>query len=128
MNGIDLGLFCSTPMVAVSRNIGTKVAIDMLMTGELISADRALAAGLVSRLATPDRLRHECDGVVEQLLARPAKVLALGKRAFYEQLPMSLPKAYSFASAVIIDNFLMEEAEEGIDAFIAKRRPRWQSA
>ncbi len=126
VNGIDVGLFCSTPMVALSRNVGAKTALDMLMTGEMIDADRALAVGLVSRVAQPDALRAETDAVVDRLLARPPHVLALGKKAFYEQLRMSLSDAYRFASATIVDNMLMDEAEEGIAAFIDKRKPKWQ--
>jgi len=125
VNGIDVGLFCSTPMVALSRNVGSKTALDMLMTGEMIDADRALAAGLVSRIAQPDHLRAETEGVVERLLARPPHVQALGKKAFYEQLRMPLGEAYDFASATIIDNMLMDEAKEGIGAFIEKRKPQW---
>jgi enoyl-CoA hydratase/carnithine racemase len=126
VNGIDVGLFCSTPMVALSRNVAPKTALDMLMTGEMIDADRALAAGLVSRLALPGELRAETDKVVDRLLARPPSVLALGKRAFYEQLRMPLPDAYRFGSATIVDNMLMDEAEEGIAAFIEKRKPAWR--
>ena len=86
VNGIDLGLFCSTPMVALSRNVSPKAALDMLMTGEMISAERALEAGLVSRVVPAQALRAETDKVVERLLARPSAVLALGKQAFYDQL------------------------------------------
>jgi enoyl-CoA hydratase/carnithine racemase len=125
VNGIDVGLFCSTPMVALSRNIGAKTALDMLMTGELIDADRALAMGLVSRVADPDRLREETDKVVERLLARPGKVLALGKQAFYAQLTKPVPDAYQATTATIVDNMLMDEAAEGIAAFIEKRTPQW---
>ncbi len=125
VNGIDAGLFCSTPMVALSRNVPVKTALDMLMTGEMIDADRALAVGLVSRVAPPAELRAETDRVVDRLLARPPAVLALGKQAFYRQLRMPLAAAYDFASAAIVDNMLMDEAEEGIGAFLEKRRPRW---
>jgi len=127
VNGIDVGLFCSTPMVALSRSIGPKTALDMLMTGEMIDADRALAAGLVSRVVPPERLGSETDDVVDRLLTRPAEVLALGKKAFYEQLRMPVAEAYDFASATIVGNMLMDEAKEGISAFIEKRKPRWSS-
>jgi enoyl-CoA hydratase/carnithine racemase len=112
-------------MVALSRSVGPKAALDMLMTGEMIDAERALAAGLVSRVAAPDTLRLETDKVIDRLLARPAKVLALGKRAFYEQLRLPLADAYRLGSTTIVDNMLMREAEEGIDAFVEKRRPTW---
>ena len=125
VNGIDLGLFCSTPMVALSRNVSPKTALDMLMTGELIPAARALAAGLVSRVVPAEELRAETDRVVERLLARPPRVLALGKRAYHEQLRMSVPDAYRLGTLTIVDNMLMEEAEEGIAAFFDKRKPRW---
>lgn len=128
VNGIDVGLFCSTPMVALSRNVGSKTALDMLMTGEMIDADRALATGLVSRVAQPERLREETDGVVDRLLARPASVLALGKKAFYEQLRLPLSDAYRLGSAVIVGNMLMEEAKEGIGAFVEKRKPKWRDS
>jgi enoyl-CoA hydratase/carnithine racemase len=126
VNGIDVGLFCSTPMVALSRNVAPKTALDMLMTGEMIDADRALAVGLVSRIALPGELRAETDKVIDRLLARPPNVLALGKRAFYEQLRMPLADAYGLGSATIVGNMLMGEAEEGIAAFIEKRKPAWR--
>jgi enoyl-CoA hydratase/carnithine racemase len=125
VNGIDLGLFCSTPMVALSRNVSPKTALDMLMTGEMISAERALAAGLVSRIVPAAELRAETDRVIERLLARPSAVLALGKKAFAEQLSMPVAEAYRFATATIVDNMLMEEAKEGIGAFFGKRKPDW---
>jgi enoyl-CoA hydratase/carnithine racemase len=127
VNGIDVGLFCSTPMVALSRNVGSKTALDMLMTGEMIDADRALAVGLVSRVVQPERLRAETDSIVDRLLQRPASVLALGKRAYYEQLRLPLADAYRLGSATIVGNMLMDEAKEGIGAFIEKRRPAWRS-
>ena len=126
VNGIDVGLFCSTPMVALSRSIGQKTALDMLMTGELIDAERALAAGLVSRVVPHETLADQTAALVRRLVERPAKVLALGKRAFYRQLGMSLDEAYRFTSATIAGNMLMDEAEEGIAAFIEKRGARWR--
>jgi enoyl-CoA hydratase/carnithine racemase len=128
VNGIDVGLFCSTPMVALSRNVAPKTALDMLMTGEMISAGRALSAGLVSRVAPAAELRAETDKVIDRLLARPPNVLALGKHAFYEQLRMPVAEAYLFASATIVDNMLMDEAAEGISAFIEKRKAKWPTA
>ena len=125
VNGIDVGLFCSTPMVALSRNVSPKTALDMLMTGEMISAERAREAGLVSRVVPAAELRAETDKVVDRLLARPPHVLALGKRAFQEQLRMPVGDAYRFATATIVDNMLMDEAAEGIGAFIDKRTPNW---
>ena len=125
VNGVDLGLFCSTPMVALTRAVLPKPALEMLMTGEMISAERAREIGLVNRVVPPEELRAETDRLVAKLLEKPPAVLALGKRAFYEQARMGLADAYRFTSDVIACNMLMDEAKEGIGAFIAKRKPRW---
>ena len=125
VNGIDLGLFCSTPIVALSRNVSPKIALDMAMTGEMIDARQALAAGLASRVVPAADLRSETDKVVHRLLARPARVLALGKKAFYEQRRMGVADAYRLATATIADNMAMDEAKEGIGAFFQKRPPNW---
>ncbi|MDH3195883.1 MAG: enoyl-CoA hydratase [Hyphomicrobiales bacterium] len=122
-NGVDFGLFCSTPMVALSRNVPRKVALEMLMTGEIIDVERARENGLVNRVVEPDRLGTATDKIIDRLLARPARVLALGKRAFYRQLNMDLADAYLFATQTIADNMLMDEAREGIGAFLDKRKP-----
>lgn len=124
-NGVDFGLFCSTPMVALSRNVPRKVALEMLMTGEIIDVDRARENGLVNRVVEPDQLLAETDRIIDKLLARPAGVLALGKTAFYQQLNMDLADAYLFATQTIADNMLMDEAREGIGAFLDKRKPDW---
>jgi enoyl-CoA hydratase/carnithine racemase len=128
VNGIDLGLFCSTPMVALSRNVSPKTALDMLMTGEMISAERAREAGLLSRVVPAAALSDEIDKVVDRLLARPPAVLALGKQAFARQLTMPVADAYRLGTATIVDNMLMDEAEEGIGAFFAKRKPSWSQS
>ena len=125
VNGIDVGLFCSTPMVALSRSVGPKTALDMLMTGTMIDAERAREAGLVSRVVPLDALAAEVEKIVDALLARPPHVLALGKRAFYEQLQVPFAEAYRIGIATIVDNMLMEAAAEGIGAFIEKRKPKW---
>jgi len=124
-NGVDFGLFCSTPMVALSRNVPRKLALEMLMTGEIIDVERAREAGLVNRVVEPDRLHAETDETIDRLLVRPANVLALGKGAFYRQLNMDLGDAYHFAVQTIADNMLMVEAQEGISAFLDKRKPNW---
>ncbi len=124
-NGVDFGLFCSTPMVALSRNVPRKVALEMLMTGEIIDVERARETGLVNRVVEPDRLHAETDLIVDRLLARPANVLALGKSAFYRQLQLDLADAYQLATQTIADNMLMVEAQEGIGAFLDKRKPDW---
>ncbi|MBZ8131699.1 enoyl-CoA hydratase [Afifella sp. IM 167] len=125
VNGIDFGLFCSTPMVALSRKVPRALALEMLMTGTMISAERAREAGLVNRVVPPEKLSEETGELVERLLARPASVLALGKKAFREQLGMGLGDAYDFASSVIVGNMMMDEAKEGIGAFVEKREPKW---
>jgi enoyl-CoA hydratase/carnithine racemase len=125
VNGIDLGLFCSTPMVALTRAVLPKPALEMLMTGEMISAERAREIGLVNRVAEPQDLRPETERLVEKLLDKPSAVLALGKQAFYEQARMGLTDAYRYTSGVIACNMAMDEAKEGIAAFIEKRSPRW---
>ncbi len=128
VNGIDFGLFCSTPMVALSRNVPRKIALEMLMTGEIIDAERARESGLVNCVVEPDRLAAETGKFIDKLLARPASVLALGKAAFYRQFHMDLTEAYLFATQTIADNMLMDEAREGIGAFLAKRKPDWGGA
>ncbi|HEX2258037.1 MAG TPA: enoyl-CoA hydratase [Afifellaceae bacterium] len=125
VNGVDLGLFCSTPMVALSRAAQPKPALEMLMTGEMIGAERAREIGLVNCVAAPGELRAETDRLVAKLLDKPAAVLALGKKAFYEQARMGLAEAYRHTSEVIACNMAMPEAEEGIAAFLEKRKPRW---
>ena len=97
----------------------------MLMTGEIIDVERARENGLVNKVVEPDQLHAETDATIDRLLARPARVLALGKSAFYRQLNMDLTEAYLFATETIADNMLMDEAREGIDAFLDKRQPDW---
>ena len=125
VNGVDLGLFCSTPMVALSRAAQAKPALEMLMTGEMIGAERAREIGLVNRVVPAEELRAETDRLAVRLLDKPPAVLALGKKAFYEQARMGLADAYRHTSEVIACNMLMDEAEEGIAAFLEKRKPRW---
>jgi len=125
VNGIDFGLFCSTPMVALSRKVPRGVALEMLMTGTMISAERACEAGLVNRVVPPEKLQEETQELVERVLSRPASVIALGKKAFREQLGMGLGDAYDFTSSVIVGNMMMDEAKEGIGAFVEKRKPKW---
>ncbi len=124
-NGVDFGLFCSTPMVALSRNVPRKVALEMLMTGAIIDVERARESGLVNKVVEPGKLHAETDATINRLLARPARVLALGKSAFYRQIHMDLAEAYLLATQTIADNMLMDEAQEGIGAFLGKRKPDW---
>jgi enoyl-CoA hydratase/carnithine racemase len=124
-SGINFGLFCATPGVPVSRNVSQKRAFEMLMTGEFIDARTALAWGLVNRVAPTDRLDAEVAALAGQLIDKPRAVLAAGKRFFYRQLEQKLADAYGHASEVITANMLGADAQEGVGAFVEKRRPRW---
>jgi len=125
VNGINAGLFCSTPMVSLSRNVGRKAAMELLTTGHLMSAHEAVAAGVINRAVASDQLDTEINDMATAVAAKPASVLALGKQAFYRQLEMPLAEAYAHTSKVIADNMMMDAASEGISAFIEKRSPKW---
>lgn len=125
-SGINFGLFCATPGVPVSRNIATKRAFEMVMTGEFVDAPTALAWGLVNRVVPPDKLDAEVATLARVLMAKPHRVLAAGKKFFYEQLEENIVEAYAHASEVITRNMLGEEAQEGVGAFVEKRKPRWE--
>lgn len=124
--GVDIGLFCSTPMVALSRNVARKHAMEMLLTGELVSAEQAHRIGLVNRVVAPGREREEALGLARTIAAKSSHVLKIGKEAFYRQLEMGLADAYAYASRVMVENMLARDAEEGICAFVEKRRPAWE--
>jgi enoyl-CoA hydratase/carnithine racemase len=124
-SGINVGLFCSTPSVPLSRSVARKEAMEMLLTGEFIDAQTAKDRGLVNRVVAPAQLDEELDRMVQAIIAKPASVLALGKKMFYEQLEMGLSEAYRYASAVMTSNFMMPETAEGVDAFMQKRPPNW---
>jgi enoyl-CoA hydratase/carnithine racemase len=126
-SGVNLGLFCSTPAVAISRNLGRKRAAEMLFTGEFIDAATALDWGLVNRVATAQQLLECAQGLAAALKAKPRDTLALGKALFYRQLDDPLRAAYADASRTIAANLHGEAAREGIDAFIEKRAPRWEA-
>lgn len=126
--GVHIGLFCSTPMVAMSRNVAGKHAMEMLLTGEVISAVRAAEIGLVNRVATPEDLREMTTVLARKIASKSSLTLATGKRAFHEQREMGLSQAYDHASNVMVENMLALDAEEGIGAFIEKRSPQWQDA
>jgi enoyl-CoA hydratase/carnithine racemase len=126
-SGIKYGLFCSTPMVALSRSVPRKPALEMLLTGDFIEADDALRLGLVNQVVAPDRLAEAFDALLARLLDKPPEVLGLGKRAFYRQLEMGLEDAYRFTTEVIVDNALGGDFEEGLAAFLEKRAPAWPS-
>ncbi len=125
VNGINAGLFCSTPMVSLSRNAGRKAAMELLTTGHLMNAREAVDAGVINRVVTRDQLDKEINNMATAVAAKPASVLALGKQAFYRQLEMPLAEAYAHTSKVIADNMMMDAANEGICAFIEKRSPEW---
>jgi len=123
--GVNIGLFCSTPMVALSRNVTRKHAMEMLLTGEMIGADEAQRIGLVNRVAPSTLLETETMELARRIAAKPVRTVKIGKEAFYRQLEMPLAEAYDYASAVMTKNMLEAEAEEGIDAFVEKRAPKW---
>ena len=124
--GVDIGLFCSTPMVALSRNVGRKQAIEMLVTGRPIDAETAVRFGLVNRAVPADELDGAIAELTRTIAAKPARVLAIGKAAFYRQAELELEAAYEYASEVMIENMLAAEAVEGIDAFLEKRSANWK--
>jgi enoyl-CoA hydratase/carnithine racemase len=123
--GVDIGLFCSTPMVALSRAVGRKAAMEMLLTGDMVPAGRARELGLVNRVVPPDGLRDATMALAAQIAAKSPLTVAIGKQAFYRQAEMDLGAAYDYASEVMTRNMLARDAAEGIDAFLGKRQPRW---
>ncbi len=126
--GVNIGLFCSTPMVALSRNIPHKQAMKMLLTGEPVSADEAVRSGLINQAVAADEIDDELEKLTATIASKSAVVLEIGKQAFYRQHEMPLAEAYEYASEVMVENMLKRDAEEGINAFIEKRDPAWQDA
>ncbi len=126
--GVHIGLFCSTPMVALSRNVSNKHAMEMLLTGDMTSAARAAEIGLVNRVVSEDMLQAAVLEMAGKIASKSSMTLATGKRAFYAQREMPLSQAYDYASQVMVENMMARDAEEGIGAFIEKRQPRWQDA
>ena len=123
--GVNIGLFCSTPMVALSRAVGRKAAMEMLLTGEMIGADQASAFGLVNRVVPGDELAAQTRQLAEQIAAKSPVSLRIGKEAFYRQAEMTLQDAYVYGAEVMTRNMMARDAEEGIDAFLDKRPPVW---
>ena len=124
--GVNIGLFCSTPMVALSRSVANKHSMEMLLTGEFISSDKAVQIGLINENVKDESLQKY---VLEKaiIISQKSKMtLKTGKKAFYKQLELTLSQAYEFASDVMVNNMLKLDAEEGIDAFLEKRKPSWQ--
>ncbi|MFA6020281.1 MAG: enoyl-CoA hydratase [Rhodospirillales bacterium] len=124
--GVNIGLFCSTPMVALSRNVPRKQAMEMLLTGTPVSAQQALSMGLINRVVQEDRLDAAIDELVQSIKAKSPSTLAIGKEAFYRQIDMDYDGAYAYAGQVMVRNLQTHDACEGIDAFIAKRKPVWR--
>jgi enoyl-CoA hydratase/carnithine racemase len=124
--GVHIGLFCSTPMVALSRNLTRKHAMEMLLTGDMISAEDAYRVGLVNRVVPPGAAREEALKLARKIAAKSAAVVKLGKQAFYRQLEMGIADAYEHATEVMVQNMMARDAEEGIAAFVEKRQPTWE--
>jgi len=124
--GVNIGLFCSTPMVALSRNIAPKHAMEMLLTGEMISAERAEQIGLINHVVPPGRERDEAVALADKIGSKSALTVKIGKQAFYRQREMRLDEAYAYASQVMVENMMARDAAEGIGAFIEKRTPLWE--
>ncbi len=123
--GVNIGLFCSTPMIALSRNVSRKHAMEMLLLGDILSAEDANANGLVNRVSSPENLMNEARGLADQIASKSPLTVAIGKEAFYKQLEMPLAEAYDYAAGVMVKNMMARDAEEGIGAFIEKRNPVW---
>lgn len=124
-SGINVGLFCSTPAVAVSRNLSPKQAFEMLITGEFIDAETAAAQGLINRVAAPEELDNTLQTLIDAIISKSPVATATGKQMFYNQLGLSLPDAYDYASQVMVENMMADDVAEGIDAFIEKRQAVW---
>ena len=123
--GVNIGLFCSTPMVALTRAVGRKAAMEMLLTGQLIDAERAQVIGLVNRVVPREGLRAAVDALAREIAGKSALTVKIGKEAFYRQAELDLAAAYRYAAEVMTTNMLARDAAEGIDAFLAKREPVW---
>jgi enoyl-CoA hydratase/carnithine racemase len=126
--GVNIGLFCSTPMVALARNVPRKRAMEMLLLGEQLAADKAAEYGLVNRVVPAARVGAEALALAELIATKPKATVAIGKEAFYRQLEMELDQAYIYAAGVMVENMLHAEAKEGIGAFLEKRQPDWEQS
>jgi enoyl-CoA hydratase/carnithine racemase len=126
VSGVNLGLFCSAPGVALSRNVLRKTAFEMLVTGEFISADEARLCGLINRVAEPEQLDAEVERLVASIIAKPRIAVAMGKELFYRQIELGIAAAYELAGETMACNMMDEAALEGVQAFIEKREPRWR--
>ena len=126
VNGVNIGLFCSTPMVALSRNISRKQAFEMLTTGEFITADQAKTLGLVNRVASIDKFEAETEDLAEKIASKLGAAVKIGKEAFYKQLEMPIIEAYEYTGQVMAENMMLRQTEKGIDAFLNKLEPAWE--
>ena len=126
VNGVNIGLFCSTPMVALSRNIPRKQAFEMLTTGEFVDTERAIALGLINRAVPEEDLEAATQELAETIAGKLASAVKIGKQAFYAQLELGLDAAYDYTRDVMVENMLYRDTEEGIAAFIEKRPPQWE--
>jgi len=126
VNGVNIGLFCSTPMVALTRNIPRKQAFEMLTTGDFISATKALEFGLINRVSFEKKLTAETLKFAEKIAAKPSAAVRIGKKAFYKQLEMPASEAYDYTGKVMVENMALTDTQEGISAFLEKRSPNWE--
>lgn len=126
VNGVNIGLFCSTPMVALSRNITRKKAFEMLTTGDFISAEQAKTLGLVNRVIEIENFDLETEKLAEQIASKLGVAVKIGKEAFYKQLEMPISEAYEYTGRVMAENMMFRQTEKGIDAFLNKREPTWE--
>ena len=124
--GVNIGLFCSTPMVALSRNVQKKNAMEMLLTGDFINAEKAKEIGLINNVVEKENLSKEVNKLAEKIASKSSMTVSIGKKAFYAQAEMDLLEAYKHTSKIMSDNLLKDDAKEGIDAFIEKRKPDWK--
>ena len=123
--GVNIGLFCSTPMVALSRNVAKKHAMEMLLTGDMIDSKNAKAIGLINNHVSKDLLMEKTLSIANKIANKSAMTVKMGKQAFYIQSELELSEAYKYTSKIMVENMLKEDAKEGIDAFINKRNPQW---
>jgi enoyl-CoA hydratase/carnithine racemase len=125
VNGVNIGLFCSTPMVALTRNISRKSAFEMLTTGRFIDTQEATALGLINRSVSHDQLDQETEALAQTIASKLPVAVRIGKEAFYKQAQMDTSQAYSYAGQVMVQNMLDHQTDEGINAFLEKRKPNW---
>lgn len=124
--GVNIGLFCSTPMVALSRNVSRKHAMEMLLSGDMVDAAHAAEIGLINRAVSPEALDDDVHELATKIASKSSMTVSIGKRAFYDQLERGISDAYAYTSEVMVKNMLTHDAEEGVNAFIEKRDPTWE--